>query len=524
MKKLNKSFAVLLTALLLLSIIPMGLSASAADPVSLTYRNTVVKVAPTVTPSTFEYGLSYGDLTVSGGEVWYEGEKVEGYFGFNNASTVPTPRENSEVTLYFFPTDTTKYKKGSFRTTDDYPIENWPTITVTAIETALQGTATAAAIDPGTKLSDATITGTIINTKTGEPIEGGKWAYDSISNVQSGSKKIYESGTYSATWTLKGHADVTTTVQVNVNDNPALASGISVYPTVLDDDLVWSPDLTYGDIKFEGGRVIYEGQPITGTFKWQSKDTSKVAGTNVSTWAYFLPDNPDLVSFFAQSAQMISLSISLKPGTLNVRVPMPLDIVQGTVGSSVKADALLGFEFGEGIDPANVTVKFSKSLSTLEPGTYNDITTTVSCANYESLEFNIPIKIIAPKKLPITKTPEAVKVNYGYVAKNRKAVDAGFEFEEGFDASMVMVEWGVSVRDLPLGKTEAMEMKVYLDANYEELTYTLPIEIVKRPDTGKFGSLAVNTRNSNNEGVIQVTLVRRITWIWCLTDSGLQDR
>ncbi|MBQ7101937.1 MAG: hypothetical protein IJN81_09895, partial [Clostridia bacterium] len=63
MKKLNKSFAVLLTAFLLLTIIPMGLSASAADPVSLTYRNTVVKVAPTVTPSVFEYGLSYGDLT-----------------------------------------------------------------------------------------------------------------------------------------------------------------------------------------------------------------------------------------------------------------------------------------------------------------------------------------------------------------------------------------------------------------------------------------------------------------------------
>ncbi len=505
MKKLNRPLAVILTALMLLSIIPISLSASAA-PVALNYRNATVKVAPTVTPSTFEYGLSYGDLKVEGGEVWYEGEKVEGYFGFNTLTTVPTPREDSVLSLYFFPADETKYKKGSFRTTEDYPIENWPTITVTAIETELQGTATAAAIDPGSKLSDATITATVINKKTGEPIEGGTWAYDSVSNVQSASKKVFENGTYSATWTLKGHADVATTVQVNVNDKPELASGISVYPTVLDDDLVWSPDLTYGDIKFEGGRALYEGQPVTGTFKWQSADTAKVPGTNVGTWAFFVPDDPELVSFFAKSAQGISMSIALQSATLNVKTPNPIEIVQGTVTTSAKADTLIGFEFDEYVKPENVTVKFSKSLATLEAGTYNDITTTISYANHKAVELNLPIKIIGRKALPITKTPEAVKVNFGYVGKSRNAVDAGFEFEEGFDASKVMVEWGTSVKDLPLGKTEPMEMKVYLDTNYEEVKVTLPIEIVKRPDTSKFCFIDLTSYNSNNEGQVNVTV------------------
>ena len=67
MRKLKKSLAVLLAALMLASFMPLFASAEA-----ITITRTNVKIVPpSVSPSVIQYGENLSGLTITGGECWY---------------------------------------------------------------------------------------------------------------------------------------------------------------------------------------------------------------------------------------------------------------------------------------------------------------------------------------------------------------------------------------------------------------------------------------------------------------------
>lgn len=497
-----KFLSLSLALIMLLSAAPI--SASAADPISLSKNNELVKiVAPTITPTEFDYGLTYGDLTVSGGEVWYDGEKVDGYFGFSRSTGVPNPGEAVSPMLYFYPTDTTRFKKTSYLSTASSPIENWPVLKINTLDAEISGEVTATPVDPHTVLSAIPVNGKVINSKTKEEVTTGKWEFFT-DDEQEAYREILENGTYRAKWTAKGYNDLFATVDVVINDTGTPPTGIAVYPKADDDNIVYSAELTFKDIKLVGGKAIYLGKEVEGTFEWYNPD-GKLPGLNVGAHAKFVPADESLAQYFSKT---FSMSYSIKGMPIGMtKNPDELVLPVGYSEKSILATDV-GFEFEEGVDTSKIMVKWTLTVANMKLGEKGTrvVTLYVDGNNYyESHYWNeYPVRIVNAEPLPVTKIPEEIKITARSRDKSMAAVDAGFEFGEAIDASKVMLQWEGDYSNLPGGLNDAKAFTLYYDDTYEKVELNIPVRVVPVKDNGKFCFIDLTSTNSNNEGKVNI--------------------
>ncbi len=175
----------------------MPLFASAA-PIKLTRTNIEI-VAPSVSPSEINYGQTLGDLTISGGEVWYDGTQVPGYFTVYNATLAPAASESYEVYLKFVPTDANYTCTATFRSSNSTYTGTWPAIRVKAeaVATLAEAPVASAIKMGGQVLATSTLSGGKVVDANGNDITAlGTWGW-----VTTLSTKVNESGTYTAKWT-----------------------------------------------------------------------------------------------------------------------------------------------------------------------------------------------------------------------------------------------------------------------------------------------------------------------------------
>lgn len=208
MKKIKKSLAIILAALMLLSVMPVFAFAAT----SLT-RNNIEIVAPSVSPTEINYGQTLGDLTITGGEVWYGGTQVPGYFTVYNTTIKPAASESYEVYLKFVPTDANYTCTATFRSSNCTYTGTWPTIKVKAeaVATLAEAPVASTLSIGGRQLAASTLTGGKVVDADGNDITAlGTWAWVTLSTI------VNESGTYTAKWTATNNDYNPVTVDVLV--------------------------------------------------------------------------------------------------------------------------------------------------------------------------------------------------------------------------------------------------------------------------------------------------------------------
>ena len=255
--KTKKLLSLLLALLMMLSVVPMY--ASAADPIALTEAN--VTVWPTVNGE-ISYGQKLSDgISLSGGEVQYNGTVVDGHFEFIDSDIYPTSGGINIAALKFIPENFDSYTGFEIEYAWDVLYNVNPVTPVLVDENAPP---VATEVEAGARLSTSTISGAAIkNPITNEIITDVVW------NWESSRTKVNESGYYPARATVPssngGYNPLTVNIYVRIaGDIPETA--IAEYPTV--PELTYNPDVTWADIELTGGKAVVKGTEteIEGSF------------------------------------------------------------------------------------------------------------------------------------------------------------------------------------------------------------------------------------------------------------------
>ena len=255
--KTKKLLSLLLALLMMLSVVPMY--ASAADPIALTEAN--VTVWPTVNGE-ISYGQKLSDgISLSGGEVQYNGTVVDGHFEFIDSDIYPTSGGINIAALKFIPENFDSYTGFEIEYAWDVLYNVNPVTPVLVDENAPP---VATEVEAGARLSTSTISGAAIkNPITNEIITDVVW------NWESSRTKVNESGYYPARATVPssngGYNPLTVNIYVRIaGDIPETA--IAEYPTV--PELTYNPDVTWADIELTGGKAVVKGTEteVEGTF------------------------------------------------------------------------------------------------------------------------------------------------------------------------------------------------------------------------------------------------------------------
>ena len=133
--KTKKLLSILLALMMMLSVVPMY--ASAADPIALT-RSNVKIIPPVAEPSVASYGITYSDIALTGGTLWYVSEDgtetlVPGKFVWTSSgSTNPINVGTVNPGLKFQPDDQTAFStSGRLSATSTTIVSGeWPTLTI----------------------------------------------------------------------------------------------------------------------------------------------------------------------------------------------------------------------------------------------------------------------------------------------------------------------------------------------------------------------------------------------------------
>ena len=235
MCKIKKSMAVLLSALMLASFMPLFASAAViqTSPVYCTLVEAPklsLKGAEPVSNLTVPYGTSKADIEIVGGKVAYKGTEVDGSFTWvysetNAPSTAALAIGAVAVSIYFHPTDTSSFKTGRSAWNSG---ENWPTITVAGLDGTLVEAPTASSVGTGATLSKSVISGGKVTNADGEDVtSSGAWAWTDASIILD-SPGTFE---YDAQWTATGYnAPVSSKVTVTVTQDKAELLSSPVFP------------------------------------------------------------------------------------------------------------------------------------------------------------------------------------------------------------------------------------------------------------------------------------------------------
>ncbi len=315
--KSKKLLSLLLALMMMLSVVPMY--ASAAEPIALTEAN--VTVWPTASGEIY-YGQKINEgITLSGGEVQYDGAVVAGHFEFIDPDARPSL---GVASLKFVPDDTTKYS--GFEV--EYAWDVMFTINkTTPVLVDVNNPPVATEVEAGARISTSTISGGAVkNPITNEIIEDAVWKWSSSRT------KVNESGYYPAklSTSSSGYDVLTMDVYVRIaGDTPE--TSIEVNPTV---DITYDPNLKWEDVEFKNGKAVIKGSSVevVGSFevteKWKTV-TPLVSHTEVDV--KFTPSdatqslpiefkvpvtvNPAKIAFVSENGTEIIPEIAVPYGT-----------------------------------------------------------------------------------------------------------------------------------------------------------------------------------------------------------------
>lgn len=247
-------------SMLLVMILCVCLSSIAFADSKIVMTADNITVYPTAEGSIY-FGQKINEgVTLSGGEVQYEGAVVAGHFEFADPEFRPTGWASAyRPEMIFVPDDTNVY--ASF----DVAASKNTTFTVKKATPVLvdeNDIPVASEVEAGANLSTSTLSGGQVKNPyyAEEPKAlAGYWRWTKTSTV------VNESGYYQARMVVSNYEVFYMDVWVQVaSDIPE--TSIAEYPTV--PELTYNPDVTWADIELTGGKAVIKGTEteVEGTF------------------------------------------------------------------------------------------------------------------------------------------------------------------------------------------------------------------------------------------------------------------
>lgn len=281
--KTKKLLSLLLALMMMLSVVPMY--ASAAEPITLTEAN--VTVWPTASGEIY-FGQKISDgITLSGGEVQYDGVVVPGLFEFTDASFVPTSSGSQLGNITFIPEDSSAYQGFVVETAWDVVYQVKKTTPVLVDE---NNPPVATRVEEGAKLSASTISGGLMKNpyNDSEPkVAAGEWEWTNRRTV------VTESGYYEAEFYVKGYEGVTMMVYVGINGD-IIETSVSEIPSI--PELTYDGITTWNDIALSGGIAVEKDSTnvVEGVFSISDAWKIKVIETgSYEIDATFIPNDTE---------------------------------------------------------------------------------------------------------------------------------------------------------------------------------------------------------------------------------------
>ncbi len=281
--KTKKLLSILLALMMMLSVVPMY--ASAADPIALTEAN--VTVWPTASGEIY-FGQKISDgITLSGGEVQYDGVVVPGLFEFTDASFVPTSSGSQLGSITFIPEDSSAYQGFVVETAWDVVYQVKKTTPVLVDE---NNPPVATRVEEGAKLSTSTISGGLMKNPYNESepkVAAGEWEWANRRTV------VTESGYYEAEFYVKGYEGVTMMVYVGINGD-IIETSVSEIPSI--PELTYDGITTWNDIALSGGIAVEKDSTnvVEGVFSISDAWKIKVIETgSYEIDATFIPNDTE---------------------------------------------------------------------------------------------------------------------------------------------------------------------------------------------------------------------------------------
>ena len=299
-KTFSRALSVLLAVVMLAVSVPV---AFAAEPIALSESN--VTVWPTASGEIY-FGQKISDgITLSGGEVQYNGAVVPGKFDFNDINYMPTSAGNQIASIKFVPSDTQSYNGFEVQMAWDVTYKVNKTTPVLVNETDLP---VATEVEAGAALSTSTLSGGQVKNPYNESESkalAAKWRWTKTSTI------VNESGYYQARMVIG------TTYEVIYQDVYVKVAGdvpnsaIETMPTI---NVTYIPDLTWGEVAIEGGKAVIKDTTteVEGSFtvtdKWMNTAV-KVGTTEIDVK-------------FTPTDETVALPYEFKcPVTVNKAVP-----------------------------------------------------------------------------------------------------------------------------------------------------------------------------------------------------------
>lgn len=276
--------------------------AFAAEPVKLTESN--VTVWPTTSGEIY-FGQKICDgITLSGGEVQYNGVVVPGHFEFIDINLMPTSSGNKTTSIKFIPDNSNEYEGFSIETCYDVTYAVKKTTPVFVDETNLP---VATKVEAGAKLSTSTLSGGQIKNpyNPDEPKAlAGVWKWSKGSTV------VTESGYYEAKMTVVGYEILKQMVYVGINVD-IVETTVSETPTI--------PELTYDgttkwrDLTLTGGVAVEKDTTnvVEGTFS--ITDSKKNQVIEVGTHEIVVTFTPNDTETYSKAECKISVTVNKAP-------------------------------------------------------------------------------------------------------------------------------------------------------------------------------------------------------------------
>lgn len=278
--KTKKLLSILLALMMMLSVVPMY--ASAADPIALTEAN--ITTYPTANGEIW-FGQKISDgITLTGGEVKYDGVVVAGHFEFINPDFVPEDANDAErASIKFVPNDESTYLGFSISRSRNV------TFTVKAVTPVFiddNDLPVASEVEAGAKLSTSEITGGAMKNPyvEDEPnIAEGIWEWTSRRTV------INESGYYEAEFVAIGYEIITREIYVKVAGE-AVATTITEAPTA---SLTYDGVTTWADVELTGGKAMSGDTEVAGKFTIDNAGSTVIEAGTYTLNITFTPDDTE---------------------------------------------------------------------------------------------------------------------------------------------------------------------------------------------------------------------------------------
>ncbi len=240
------------------------------------------------------FGQKISDAVVlTGGTVVYDGNVVAGHFEFLNPDLIPTLTGTQRADITFIPADETAYS--GFEAKRCRNVTWKVSVCTPSFVDEVNDPLVATEVEPGALLSTSILSGgAMMNPYNPDEtkIKSGTWDWTPSVNAPY-STIVNESGYYTASFVVNSYETVY--VQVYVKVASAIPeTSIVEYPVF--PEVMYNPDLTYGEIGITGGKAVLKGTDteVAGTFTIKDIAYNEVAAVDgVSIPIVFTPDDPE---------------------------------------------------------------------------------------------------------------------------------------------------------------------------------------------------------------------------------------